>query len=357
MELIQRIYQIPIPLSGIKENTADSTAFKTNRDKFIPPVEHNINDQLSEFYINAYLIEVTEGNMLIDPGWNTSDAYGVITSELKNYGFTLKDITRIVITHIHPDHCGLAGKIKQLSGAEILVNELEVSMLSSRYVDVDELIKETLAMLLVNGVPDKEASTLSKASLPARELVVPIPEYTAIKTGDVISFDPFEFTVLVTPGHSPGHVCLYEPRKKFLFSGDCVLPEITPNISIHPQSGTNPLGDYFKSLEQIYNLEINFAFPGHGPAFSGIRQIIDAIMRHHKERNGAILKAIEGNTKTAYQVTQEIPWDIDINEGYSFMNVLNRRFAIMETMAHLEYLFIEGEAGKSTENNKTVYFA
>jgi glyoxylase-like metal-dependent hydrolase (beta-lactamase superfamily II) len=357
MELIQRIYQIPIPLSGVKVDSGKTELFKPSKDQHDRAVKQGNPEPKSSLYINCYLIEGTDGNMLIDPGWNTTDAYSTITGELKNYGFALKDITKIVVTHIHPDHCGLAGKIRQLSGAEIYINELEVSMLSSRYMDVDELIKDTLKMLLANGVPDKEASTLSKASLPARKLVVPIPEYTAIDGGDKIAFDPFEFTVLSSPGHSPGHICLYEPRKKFLFTGDFILPEITPNISIHPQSGDNPLGDYLKSLEEISNLEINFAFPGHGPAFSGIKQIIESIQRHHQERNSAILRTIEGNTKTAYEVTQEIPWMIDINEGYSFMNVLNRRFAITETMAHLEYLVHEKKAGKSTEDNKTVYFA
>jgi glyoxylase-like metal-dependent hydrolase (beta-lactamase superfamily II) len=357
MELIQRVYQIPIPLAGVKEEKAQPPSIFNTKKDITPKTGQGNVDPLSSMNINAYLIEGTEGNMLIDSGWNTPEAYGAMTGELKNYGFTLKDISHIVITHIHPDHCGLAGKIKQLSGADISMNEIEAGMMNSRYVDVDGLIKETLDLLLANGVPDNEASILSKASLPARNLVVPISEYKAIKGGDIISFDPFEFTVLSTPGHSPGHISLYEPHKKLLFTGDCVLPEITPNISIHPQSGDNPLGDYFKSLEEIYNLEINFAFPGHGPAFTGIRQIIEAIMRHHKERNNAILHAIEGNTKTAYEITQEIPWMVDINKGYSFMNILNRRFAIMETMAHLEYLFKEGQTGKSIENGKVVYFA
>jgi glyoxylase-like metal-dependent hydrolase (beta-lactamase superfamily II) len=357
MELLQHIYQIPIPLSGVTSNKKDPTVVNVREEKRSLSAVNKDDEPLSTMYINAYLVEGSEGNMLIDPGWNTPDAYGVITSELKNYGFNLKDITHIVITHIHPDHCGLAGKIRQLSGAHIFINEIEASMLSSRYMDVDELIKDTLELLLANGVPDKEAVTLSKASLPARQLVVPIPEYNAIDKGDTISFDPFEFTVLSTPGHSPGHISLYEPRKKFLFTGDFILPEITPNISLHPQSGENPLKDYLASLEEVHEMEINFAFPGHGPAFTGIKQIIEAIQRHHKERNAAIMRAIEGNTKTAYQVTQEIPWVIDINEGYSFMNILNRRFAITETMAHLEYLVHEGEAGKTIENNQTVYFA
>jgi glyoxylase-like metal-dependent hydrolase (beta-lactamase superfamily II) len=357
MELLQHIYQIPISLSGVTSNKQDPTVVNIREENRSPSTVNKDDEPLSSMYINAYLVEGTKGNMLIDPGWNTPDAYSVITNELKHYGFTLKDITHIVITHIHPDHCGLAGKIRQLSGAEIYINEMEASMLSSRYMEVDELIKDTLALLLANGVPDKEAVTLSKASLPARQLVAPMPEYNAVDNGDTISFDPFEFTVISTPGHSPGHISLYEPRKKFLFTGDFILPEITPNISLHPQSGDNPLKDYLESLEEVHDMEINFGFPGHGPAFSGIKPIIEAIQRHHKERNAAIIRAIQGNTKTAYQVTQEIPWVIDINEGYSFMNILNRRFAITETMAHLEYLFHEGEAGKTIENNQTVYFA
>lgn len=358
MELIQRIYQIPIPLSGIKVEHNNPGVFKVKKENFVSAIEQDILESNQLLHINAYLVEGNNGNLLIDTGWNTPDAYSTVAGYLKNYGFTIKDISHIFITHIHPDHCGLAGKIRQLSGAEIYIHEKEASMLNSRYIDVDELIKDTYEMLIANGVPENEASSLSKASLPAKQLVVPIPEYNGLIGGEKISFEPFEFTVLFTPGHSPGHISLYEPHKKLLFTGDFILSEITPNISLHTQSGANPLGDYLKCLEEIYNLEINFAFPGHGPAISGIKQIIEAIVRHHEQRNKAILKALDGNTRTAYEITHTIPWMVDINDsGYSLMNMLNKRFAITETMAHLEYLVIQGEVGKSIENGKTVYFA
>jgi glyoxylase-like metal-dependent hydrolase (beta-lactamase superfamily II) len=358
MELIQHVYQIKVPLTGLKFETETPTPFKTRKENFISVIEQGIIESMPPSHVNAYIIEGNKGNLIIDTGWNTPEAYSVLSSEMKKFGFGIKDITHVVVTHIHPDHCGLAGKIKQLSNAYFAMSELEAGLMHSRYVDVDELIAKTQQLFVSNGVPHPEATNMSKASLPAKSLVVVVSPDTTLKSGDILSFEPYEFTVLETPGHSPGHIILYEPHRKWLFTGDTILPEITPNISFHPQSGQDPLGDYFHSLEEIYKLDVNFAFPGHGPAFSGVKQIIEGIMRHHQERKRDIIKIIENNTKSAYQITQEIPWMVDIKDkSFTFMNTLNKRFAVSETIAHLEYLVKNDEAGKSVENGISMYSA
>ena len=358
MEIVQHVYQIKVPLAGLPgTSTAASSPFKAWKEGR-SQITQKTTESLPVSPVNSYLIEGENGNLLIDTGWNTPEAYSALSADLKSYGFTIKDITHIATTHMHPDHCGMAGKIKQLSNANLSVSELESKLMHERYVDVDGLLEKMLQLLLSNGVPPSEAQSLAKSSLPARTLVVVVEPDRKLKDGDIISFNPFEFRVIETPGHSPGHISFYEASHKWLFSGDHILPDITPNISYHPQSGPDPLGDYLKSLEVIYDLEISFAFPGHGPAFTGVRPIIESIIRHHEERRRSIKKALESKTKTAYLISQEIPWQVDLKQpDYNLMSVLNRRFAVSETIAHLEHMAAESEIGKSIENGITMYFA
>ena len=356
MEIVQHIYQIKVPLAGLHGTSTATSPFKAWKEGR-SPVAQKSTESLPVAPVNAYLIEGKNGNMLIDTGWNTPESYTALSSELKSYGFTIKDLTHITTTHMHPDHCGMAGKIKQFSNAHLSVSEIEAKLMHERYVEVDDLLAKMQQLLLSNGVPPSEALVLTQSSMPARSLVVVVQPDRLLKGGDTISFDPFEFTVIDTPGHSPGHISLYEAAHKWLFSGDHVLPDITPNISYHPQSGPDPIGAYLKSLEQVYDLEVSFTFPGHGPAFTGVRPVIESIIRHHEGRKVLIAKALESKTKTAYQISQEIPWMVDIKEqDYNLMGVLNRRFAVSETIAHLEHMVAEGEIGKSIENGIWMYF-
>jgi len=329
MEILQGVYQIKLPLPG-------------------GPLGH----------VNVYLVEGSQGNLLVDSGWNTPEAFSTLKDELKSNGFDFSDISQIVITHLHPDHYGLAGKIRELSGAKVGLSAIEARLLNRRYVDVPMLLDEVSRFLRTHGVPRDDLSQLSKASMPVRELVIPAKPDIKLKDGQKISMDPFEFKALLTPGHSPGHMCFYEPTRKFLFSGDHILPDITPNIGLHPQSGENPLGDYVDSLKSLMELEVNFVFPAHGSVFSGLGQRIDALLRHHQERMTDILNVIPDDPKTAYQIATEIPWIPD-EGGISFqdLSAFDRRLAVLETLAHLQFLATEGRANKVVKERTTYYRA
>jgi len=344
MEIVKGVYQIQIPLTSTTPDQDDNKLIKAKKDKLISVIEQSLLQSSSMAFINVYLIEGKKGNLLIDTGWDTPVAYATLTNELKKFGFECKDITNIVSTHIHPDHYGLAGRIKQLSGAEIAVGEIDANLFEARYINVDKLIQQTVSFLYSNGVPQDEASQFGEASMPARQFVVPTLPDVKLKAGKKISIDPFEFKVLSTPGHSPGHICLYEPKRKLLFVGDHVLPEITPHIGLHPQSGPNPLGDYLESLKSLLKLEVNLAFPGHGPVYNGLKQRIEELLYHHEQRQSEVLKVVQNNTKTAYQIAHEISWNtIDSDKGFDAFNALNKRLAITETLAHLQMLKKEGK--------------
>jgi glyoxylase-like metal-dependent hydrolase (beta-lactamase superfamily II) len=357
MELVSGVYQIKLPLSGVETSEADNAPIKARRGTLIKVIEQKVMQPSDLSHVNAYLIEGKNENLLIDTGWDTSDSFTAFNKELKDNGFTLKDITRIVITHVHPDHYGMAGKIKQLTNCPVATSDIEAGLLDARYVHMDNLLRLMKQYMQSHGAPLEAVDSLSQSSLPMRKLVTPTMPDLKLKAGDKIKLDPFEFTVLLTPGHSPGHICLYEPKRKLLFTGDHILPEITPHIGFHPQSGPNPLGAYLDSLDAVFPLDVNFAFPGHGPAFSGIKQIIEGLFRHHDQRQATILKSIALDMKNAYQIATEIAWRTDDEPaGFQSLNTFNQRLAILETVAHLEYLVNEGKAKKMAKDNITLYF-
>jgi glyoxylase-like metal-dependent hydrolase (beta-lactamase superfamily II) len=308
--------------------------------------------------VNIYIIEGTNGNLMIDTGWNTPECFNALAQEMKNSGFAMKDITDVVITHIHPDHFGLAGKIAELAGAKIMVGEIENGLLDSRYNHPENLMQQMSVFLKSNGVPDWELKMLTEASLNIRNNVAPVKAVTPLKPGDKVSMDPFEFQVLLTPGHSPGHICLYEPNKKYLFSGDHVLAEVVPNISYHPQSGENPLGDYVNSLNAMAEMEVSFVFPGHGSVFSGLAPKIDDIMHLHRDRMRGIQKVMGVEMKSGYDVAKNIPWIINGETvQYDKLEPIDRRLALLETLAHLQFMMAEKQGKKVTEGEKTVYWS
>jgi glyoxylase-like metal-dependent hydrolase (beta-lactamase superfamily II) len=231
-------------------------------------------------------------------------------------------------------------------------------MIDSRYINSNELLKQVKKFLQANGVPKGDVLKFAEASMPARKLVVPVMPDIKLKEGKKISVDPFEFKVIATPGHSPGHICLYEPNRKLLFTGDHILPQITSHIGLHPQSGNNPLSAYLSSLRAMIDLPVNFAFPGHGPAFSGIRQIMESLIRHHEERNQAILKALQENMKSGYQVATELLWMDSVNPvNFENLNLFDQRLALTETLAHIDYLLNEGDVQKFEQEGTITYFA
>jgi len=309
-------------------------------------------------YTNVYVVEGSKGNILIDSGWDDSEVIWAFREGLREERLKFQDINWIVITHIHPDHYGLASKLKELCGAEVAVHRTEVELINSRYKDFDGLLKDMGDMLSSNGVPQAELTELSQASLWMKQFVSPDLPDVVLDDGDRISNGSFGFEVLRTPGHSPGHICLYEARKRWLFSGDHVLFNATPHVGFHAQSGDNPLKDYIDSLIRVDSLGVNFVFPGHGPVFNSLKLRAAEIFNHHEERKRAIMKVLNEGLKTAYQVAAEISWKLELGGvAFSDLGSWDRRLAVLETIAHLKLLTSAGNVGKIDQEGFSLYLS
>ncbi len=309
-------------------------------------------------YINVYLVEGDSGCLLVDTGWNTDATLDSLKRQLAEIDINLKEINQIVITHIHLDHCGLAGRLKQLSGAKIAQHHLQKKYFEQRYFNMDTLLAQMKQWLHINGVPADELPNLQTTSVGAARLVAPASPDITFRGGETIPFGSFNFKVIWTPGHSPGHICLYEPTQKILFSGDHVLPTITSNIGLHPQSTSNPLGDFLNSLNIVNELEVNLVLPGHENPITDLQKRVDELLLHHEQRKAAILEILTPEPKTAYRISMEMTWLLDATvngvKGCD-LGLWDKRLALLETLSHLELSRIDGKVNKFTRDSIVFY--
>jgi glyoxylase-like metal-dependent hydrolase (beta-lactamase superfamily II) len=312
----------------------------------------------ASWYTNVYVIEGGDSHIMVDCGWDSQESLWALQEGIKAANLKLRDIAQVVITHIHPDHYGLSSKIKQICGAQVAIHRIDAGFISPRYKDFTNLLEKTEELLRQNGVPDNELPRLKEASVWMNKYVTADTPEVKLEDGDTIFNDSFEFEVLWTPGHSPGHICLYERERRFILTGDHVLYETTPHVGLNPQSGDDPLGNYISSLKKLERLKVHFILPGHGPMFNALGLRIERILQHHEERKRAIMQALRDGMKTAYEIAQQIPWMIDEGRSsFQDLAVWDRRMAVTETLAHLRLLMEEDRVGNVAMDGASLYLA
>jgi len=308
-------------------------------------------------YLNCYLIEGKDGWLMVDTGWYTPDAFSSLESGLEGLGLAFSDIATMIVTHVHPDHFGLAGRIKHVSPAtQLLTHQWESDLIESRYIKFSELRDRIAAMLERHGVPNEDLSTLKSASMPALQFVmVTLPDHT-LYGGETITTGVYDVEVIWTPGHSPGHICLYEPQNRLLFAGDHILPSTSPNVGYHVQSGDNPLGDYISALRKVQSLPVAKVLPAHEHVFTDLRGRIEQIISHHDRRKAEIEQVIRKEPHSAYAVSGQITWDIP-GLAWEQLPALHKRLAVTETIAHLECMRWEGKVKKIVKGDSVLYLS
>jgi len=305
--------------------------------------------------LNCYIIEGKNGWLMVDTGWFTDEAFSALGYGLSELELKFTDIATIIVTHIHPDHFGLAGKIKQVSPkTELLMHRFEFDMIDSRYIKFSNLQDAMTVILGHHGVPASGLPAMGSASMPALKYVmVTFPDRT-LYGGETISTGIYDLEVIWTPGHAMGHICLYEPKNRLLFSGDHILPTITSNISYHVQSGDNPLGDYIGALHKLEHISVSRVLPAHEDVFTDLRSRINELIIHHDERKDEIRQAIADKPLNAYEISSYISWNTE-GSTWEQLPPLHKRAAVTETIAHLECMRWEGGVKRITEGDSILY--
>jgi glyoxylase-like metal-dependent hydrolase (beta-lactamase superfamily II) len=297
--------------------------------------------------INSYVLKGKDRWLIIDTGMNRPECKDVLLPALQELGVDLAK-TDLFITHLHADHFGLVGDLAT-----------DTSICYLGHLD-REIVKnrghweEFFKFFSENGFPEsilKESMSRHPGVLYSASRM---PEITSVKDGQKITVGDFELTCIETPGHSPGHMCLYDARNKILFSGDHILFDITPNISCWPEMDDS-LRSYLSSLDKVAGLDVSRVYPAHRSALHDLATRIDELKKHHSHRLDEALTALEDGDMTAYEVAPYITWKIEYTEWKDFP-VAQQFFAVGETLAHLHYLEHEGTV-KSYRDDGQIYFA
>ena len=283
-------------------------------------------------YVLVYLFELVNGVAMVDAGWNTEEAWGALNAGLSEAGGSISDVQAVVVTHIHPDHYGLAGRVRDVSGAWVGLHPADAVLLQGRYVETEELIRRMDDLLAESGVPEDQRGELASSSMNVRSLVDMAPPDILLEDDRKLDLAGWDLRTVWTPGHSPGHICLFSEEQRLLLSGDHVLPRITPNISFHSQQDANPLGDYLESLARIRNFEADEVLPAHEYRFSNLAGRVDDLIQHHNERLEEILDVLKVRPGiSSWELTLSLHWSRPIDQIPIYM----QRAANGETLAHL----------------------
>ena len=289
-------------------------------------------------YVLAYAFAVPDGVVLVDPGWNAPEALAALTEGLGVAGARLEDVRGVLVTHIHPDHYGLAARIREVSGAWVGLHPADAALVTDRYEDVDDLLERTSRWVGETGAPAADLAELRDASMALRRFVVAGQPDVLVGDGDRPDVPGWRLLVVHTPGHTPGHLCIVEERSGAVLTGDHVLPTISPNISRHPQAGPDPLGDYLASLERLRPYGDALVLPGHQRRFHGLAGRVDELLAHHEARLDEAQAVVAAGASTIWEVATRLRW----SRPWAEISGIMRRAALGETAAHLTHLELRG---------------
>jgi glyoxylase-like metal-dependent hydrolase (beta-lactamase superfamily II) len=299
-------------------------------------------------YTLCYALPASGGVVLVDPGWDSDEGWDALTEGLGRVGVTVADVVGVLLTHVHPDHHGLTRRVVAASGAWIAMHSVERDSLPSHRWLADGLgPRNDERFLLANGVPRELLDTMLSSATTMERLAQLVEPTLLLEEGDRVPSCELVVRVIWTPGHTPGHVCLYEEGNGRLFTGDHLLPHITPNIGLRPQGPQAPLTDYLNSLTATAAFVDVEALPGHEYRFTDIPARTAELIRHHDERCAEVARVVANlGDASAWQVAQHLSW----SRGWDSLTMTRlRRTALGETGAHLRLLASQGRLRRSFE--------
>jgi glyoxylase-like metal-dependent hydrolase (beta-lactamase superfamily II) len=288
--------------------------------------------------VNAYLLADDAGAILVDcgihdPAPERDHGWADLEEALASCDVTPGDVTRLVVTHPHIDHYGMAGTVLARTGCEFWMHGLADAELEM-YRDPEAGAQKLRGMLADHGVSEEELDELA-AFEDWRPFVSDVVDASKwLRGGETFSAGDRTWSIVHTPGHSAAHICLWSEQGKLLISGDHLLPSITPHIDFR-RGDEDPLGEFLASLEKIEDLAPELVLPGHGRPFEDGAVRARVTIRHHDRRLGSILQVIRKAPRTASEITDEI-------FGTTLLH-FQRRLALGEALAHLAHLRKSGE--------------
>jgi glyoxylase-like metal-dependent hydrolase (beta-lactamase superfamily II) len=298
-------------------------------------------------YTSAYAFGCGERLVLVDSGWGSEESWQALCSGLRSIGAEPSHVSGVLVTHMHFDHVGLAGRLREHSGAWIAMHPADHAVLARPDErDIEAIVIQRVTMLRSFGASPAEAAeavgppqryaAVAAAALPDRHL----------SDGDLADVPGWRLRALHTPGHTPGHLCFVDEDSRRFFAGDHVLPRVTPNISVRSADGDGSLHDYLCSLAKVRDLDLAEVLPAHEWRFRGLTGRADEIAAHHEKRLDELLAAIiHEPDSTPWHLASRLTWSRPWDQYGGRLRVM----AVTETVAHVNELLRRGTISASAD--------
>ena len=299
-------------------------------------------------HVNLWLVEDGDGWMAVDTGFDTAQTRAAWTTLLEAHR-----LTRLVATHLHPDHLGLAAWLQAQTGAALWMTPAEHAMACRWYDETDgHGPADLLDLLARHGLQGPRLEGLRRLGNTYRQGMGALPRaFHPLAAGDRLRTGDAEWQVLTGQGHAPEHACLHDAGRGVLIAGDLLLPRISTHISVlSVANGEDALGSFLASLDRLSALpEDTLVLPSHGLPFRGLRRRVAELKAHHAQRCEALRRACRERPSSAADLLPEL-FGRDIRDPFQTM------FAMGEALAHLVHLEQSGDLGR-LEDGPVVRFS
>ncbi|MBP8640451.1 MAG: MBL fold metallo-hydrolase [Oscillospiraceae bacterium] len=302
--------------------------------------------------LNSYVIKGVERNIIIDTGFNHPDCKEELLSGLNELDVSLEN-TDIILTHLHSDHSGLAPEIA-VTGTRVFISREEIPwMFGQTRRDLWAMDNKKLE----RAGFDLEALKNSLKSAASRSMASndEFENYLPIDAGDEFFCGGYTLKAVVTPGHTPAHMCFWMAEQKTIFTGDHVLFDISPNITLW-NNVEDSLGDYLTSLKKIDEYDVRLALPGHRESGS-FHERIAYLLEHHEMRLKECYNEVLNNPNSSvFDIAGKMTWKIRCNSWEDFP-INQKWFAVGECHSHLRHLEKLGKVEANEEEHIIKYKA
>jgi glyoxylase-like metal-dependent hydrolase (beta-lactamase superfamily II) len=298
-------------------------------------------------HVHAYLLAHDGELALFDTGLNMPGSYETLEKDLASLGFSINDIKQIYLTHVHTDHCSMAGLLQKKTGAKIYLSATAFEEYQ-HFRQADSAVKQLKKFYARQGMTSGQIDTVIEEYEDIRGIITEFNADTYLQNNECREFGDWKFEVIFTPGHAAGHTCFFFRKEGFLLAGDHILPYIAPILSPDIfDDNFRPLATYLASLNDIEKLPIATIYPGHGNAFIDLKERLEEIRRHHKKRKKMFFDHLSAEPKTTYTVSHEM--------FGSTLSDFDKFLAVNETLIYLKELQFEGAIKEDMVENVLVY--